>query len=56
MVIAFSRVLKLHLYEVCALSISRHVGKPVIGIELLVLPAHSASAKTAATACTYLIG
>ena len=39
MVVTLACILELHLHQVCRLSIARHVGQPIIGIELFVLPA-----------------
>ena len=40
-IISFSGILELHLYEVGAFSVSWHVGKPVVCVELFVLSSHS---------------
>ncbi len=43
-VVAFARVLELHLDEVGGLSIARHVGQPVVGVELSVLSSDGSGA------------
>ena len=46
MVISLTGILKLHLHKVSALGIARHIGKPVVGIQLVVAPAYSFSAQS----------
>ena len=51
-VIALSGVLELHLDEVGVVVVSRHVGQPVVGVELLVLPSAGSAAESAVAAVT----
>ena len=54
MVIALAGVLKLHLDQVGRLGVARHVGQPVVGIELLVLPPHAFVGKAATATGAYI--
>ena len=54
-VIAFAGILELHLYEVCNLIVSGHVGQPVIGIQLVVLASASLAAQASVAAGAYLV-
>ena len=54
-IVAFAGVLKLHLHQVGRLSVARHVGQPVVGVQLAVLSSHGSAAESAVTTCTYLV-
>ena len=49
-VVTFAGVLELHFHKVGALGVARHVGKPVVGVELLVLTAYGAAAEATVAA------
>ena len=53
-IVSLSGVLELHLNEVGSVGISRHVGKPVVGVELFVLSADGFSAQSAVAIAAYL--
>src|SRR5574344_2005990 len=53
-IISFTGVLELNFHKVCAPCVSGNVCKPVIGVELFVLSAYTASAKSSVTSVTYL--
>ena len=54
-VVAFAGVLELHLYEVGIVCVARHIGKPVVGVELSVLAANGLMAQSAVAADDYLM-
>ena len=54
-VVTLAGILELHLYQVCRLSIARHVGQPIIGVELFVLPADATATQTTVASGTYMI-
>jgi hypothetical protein len=43
-------MLKLHLYKVCRVGIAWHVGQPVVGVQLAVLPANGFLAESSVAA------
>ena len=49
-IITFTRVLELHFDEVGRFVVSRHIGKVVVGVELLILPSYAAPAQSAVAA------
>ena len=53
-VVSLARVLELHLHEVGAELVARHVGQPVVGVQLSVLPSHGVLAQSAVLAAVYL--
>ena len=52
-VISLSGVLELHLHEVGAFIVSRNVGKPVVGVQLSVLPSHGTATESSVTAMAH---
>ena len=48
-IIPFTGVFKLHLYQVGLLVIARNVGQPIVGIQLVVLSAAAFAAKATAS-------
>ena len=54
-VIALAGVLELHLHEVGRFLVARHVGQPVVGVELAVLSAYCLVAESAVAAGPYFI-
>ena len=45
MIVSFARILELNLHKVSAFRVARHVSKPVVSVELMVLTATSAAAQ-----------
>ena len=45
-IICLSGVLKLHFHKVCAFGIARHIGKPVVCVQLSVLASYCLAAET----------
>ena len=54
-VVALAGVLELHLHQVGRLQVARHVGQPVVCIQLTVLSAHGSSAESTVTTGSYLV-
>ena len=50
-VVTLAGILKLNLHQVGALGIARHIGQPVVGVQLVILPATSTSAQATVAAC-----
>ena len=47
--ISFAGILELNFYQVAFFSVSGNVGQPVVGVQLLVLPAATFAAETSAS-------
>ena len=54
-VVALACVLELHFHEVCVFVVAGHVGQPVVGVELVVLSAHGASAEPSVAGVCYFV-
>ena len=55
MVVAFAGVLELHFHEVGSVHVARHVGQPVVGVQLTVLTAHSLLAESTVATSSYFV-
>ena len=53
-IVSLAGMFELHLYQVCRIRITRYVGKPVISVQLLILPAYGKAAQSAVTTGLYL--
>ena len=53
-VVSLARILELHLYEVGLVGVARHVGQPVVGVQLSVLASAGLAAESSVAAAGYL--